>query len=233
MSPRSGVLISPDPTPPPPPYPALHLIRVAIVEDHAIVREGLRMVLATYPDIVVGGDSATAESAFELVANDKPDVLLVDVTLGDADGIRLVRDLRIRHRDLPIVVLTMHRDAETVRQALLAGARGYVVKGATSQALVDAIRAVSRGEQYLHSTIASAIIDDSIHWMQSTTRLSAREREILSLLAGGKSAASIGVALGISVHTVNRHLANLSSKLQVRGRIGLVRYAVENGLIRG
>ncbi len=232
MNPRSALLLPPDAAPRPP-NPATHLIRVGIVEDHAIVREGLRMVLETYPDIVVGGDSATAESAFELVANDKPDVLLVDVTLGDADGIRLVRDLRIRHRDLPIVVLTMHRDAETVRQALLAGARGYVVKGATSQALVDAIRAVSRGEQYLHSTIASAIIDNSIHWMQSTTRLSSREREILSLLAGGKSAASIGVALGISVHTVNRHLANLSSKLQVRGRIGLVRYAVENGLIRG
>lgn len=207
-------------------------IRIGLVDDHAMIREGLRLILGTHPDLDVVGDAATAEAGFDLIDSAQPDVLLVDVTLGDADGIRLIRDVRIRHHDLPIVVLTMHRDAETVRQALLAGANGYVVKGATSESLVEAIHAVVRGERYLHSTVASAIIDDSMQWLRSATQLSIREREILSLMAGGKSARSIGVALGISIHTVNRHLANLSAKLAVHGRAGLVRYAVENGFIR-
>jgi DNA-binding NarL/FixJ family response regulator len=208
-------------------------IRVALVDDHEMVREGLQLLLGTRKDLLVVGETSTAEGAFDLIATVRPDVLLVDVTLGDADGIRLVRDIRIRRQDLPVVVLTMHRDAETVRQALLAGAAGYVVKGATSDVLVDAIRAVARGEHYLHSAVAATIINDSIHWLRSASQLSTREREILSLLAGGMSARSIGTALGISVHTVHRHLANLSSKLAVHGRAGLVRYAVENGFIRG
>jgi two-component system response regulator NreC len=208
-------------------------IRVGLVDDHAMVREGLRLLLGTHPDLQVIGDAATIEAAFELIDTTEMDVLVVDVTLGDADGIRLIRDARARRHNLFIVALTMHRDAETVRQALLAGAAGYVVKGATSEVLVDAIRAVARGERYLHSAVASAIINDSMQWLRSETQLSAREREILSLLAGGRTSRAIALALGISVHTVHRHLANLSAKLSVHGRAGLVRYAVENQLIRG
>ncbi len=207
-------------------------VRVGLVDDHVLVREGLRLLLGTRGDLEVLGEAATIEDAFDLIETITLDVLLVDVTLGDSDGIRLIRDIRQRKPELAIVALTMHRDAETVRQALLAGAAGYVVKGATSDALVDAIRAVARGERYLHSTVASAIISDSMQWLRSDTQLSAREREILSLLAGGRTSRTIAESLGISVHTVHRHLANLSAKLHVRGRAGLIRYAVENELIR-
>jgi two-component system nitrate/nitrite response regulator NarL len=126
----------------------------------------------------------------------------------------------------------MHRDAETVRQALRGGAAGYVVKGAHTAELVEAITAVARGERYLHSSVAGAIIDDSLRWMEAGSPLSAREREILGRIAAGSSAADVGRTLGISPHTVRRHVANLSAKLGLRGPKALTRYAIENGLVR-
>jgi DNA-binding NarL/FixJ family response regulator len=126
----------------------------------------------------------------------------------------------------------MHRDPETVRQALLAGAAGYVVKGAHSDELVDAIEAVMRGERYLHSSITAAVVDDSLRWLQSGSMVTAREREILGLLASEMGPAEIGHLLGISPFTVRRHIANLSDKLGTHGTPALVRYAVREGLVR-
>ena len=126
----------------------------------------------------------------------------------------------------------MDRGSETVRQALVAGASGYLVKGATSSELVEAIRAVGRGDRYLHSSVTAVVIDDSVRWTQTGSDLSLREREILSLLAGGRSPAEIGRTLGISVHTVRRHIANLSAKLDLHGRAALMRYAIRHGLVR-
>lgn len=206
-------------------------IRIGIVEDHALVREGLRLVLEHEPGLVVVGEADGAESAFELLGAE-PDILLVDITLPDVDGIALIRALLARRPEARVIALTMHRDAETVRQALLAGARGYVVKGARSAELADAIRAVARGERYLHSSVTGVIVDDSIRWLQSGGTLSAREREVLSLLAAGNTSTSVARLLGISPHTVRRHVANLSAKLKVRGIAGLTRYATQHGLVR-
>jgi len=141
--------------------------------------------------------------------------------------------LRARHPGLRVVMLTMHRDPETVRQALLAGAAGYVVKGARSSELVDAITAVVRGDRYLHSSVVGAVVDDSLQWLQHGQPLSPREREILSLYAAGMSAGQIGVSLGVSAHTVRRHVANIGHKLGLSGRAALIRYALERGLVRG
>ncbi len=214
---------------PPRPRP----IRVALVEDHHLVREGLRMVLALQPQFEVVGEAGDAAEAYGLVADSSPDVVLLDLSLPDSDGIPLIRALRARRPSVRILVLTMHRDAETVRQAFLAGASGYVVKGASSGELHGAIRALMRGERYVHSSVASAIVDDSLQWLQSGGTVSAREREILRLIATGRSAAEIATSLGISPHTVRRHRANLLAKLNVRGSAGLTRYAVEHGLARG
>jgi two-component system NarL family response regulator len=139
--------------------------------------------------------------------------------------------LRSRAPELRIVVLTMHSDPETVRQALAAGAAGYLVKGAQSRELVEAIRAVARGDRYLHSSVTGTVVDDSIRWFEAGT-MSAREREVLSMLASGHSPAQIARSLDISVHTVRRHLANVSAKLGVRGMNALTRYAIRNGLAR-
>lgn len=213
------------------PSPRPHPIRVALVEDHHLVREGLRLVLGA-KGIDVVGDSPTAAGAFDLITEHHPDVLLLDISLADDDGITLLRELRAREPDTVVLILTMHRDPETVRQALLAGAAGYVVKGAHSVDLVEAIEAVVRGERYLHSSIAGIVVDDSLRWLQSGGVLSAREREILGLVAGEMGPAAIGRRLGISPHTVRRHIANVSAKLGTKGTPALIRYAIREGLVR-
>ncbi|MEO8229468.1 MAG: response regulator transcription factor [Chloroflexota bacterium] len=206
-------------------------IRVGIVEDHHLVREGLRMILASH-GIEVAGEATGTRDAFDLIERCRPDVLLVDLSLGDGDGVALLHDIRARAPEQRVVVLTMHQGAETVRQALLAGAWGYVVKGVHSDDLIDAIRAVHNGERYLHSSVTAAVVDDSIRWLQSGSPLTLREREVIGLLATGLNATAIGRRLGISTHTVRRHLANLYAKLGVRGIPGLVHYAIREGLVR-
>lgn len=207
-------------------------IRVALVDDHHLVREGLRLVLGSDKGFDVVGEAATHDEAFDLVATTQPDVLLLDLTFPEGDGLPLLRALRARHPDLRVIILTMDRGSESVRQALVAGALGYVVKGARSRDLFEAVRAVWRGERYLHSSITGAIIDDSIRLTQTGQDLSMREREILSLLASGYSPSDVGRMLGISVHTVRRHVANVSAKLGLRGMGALTRYAIQHGLIR-
>ena len=179
------------------------------------------------------GEAADRAEAFDLLTSGTPDIVLLDVTYPDDDGLVLLRELTARRPGIRVLVLTMHRDAETVRQALRAGAAGYVVKGAHTSELVEAVWAVARGERYLHSSVAGAIIDDSLRWMDVASPLSPREREILGHIAAGASAADVGRALGISPHTVRRHVANLSGKLGLRGPKALTRYAVEHGLVRG
>ena len=207
-------------------------IRVALIDDHHLVREGLRLVLSAEPGIEVVDEAAESDEAFDLIDRSHPDVLVLDLSLGGLDGVQLIRSMLVRRPSLRILILSMHRDAETVRQALFAGASGYVVKGARSAELIEAIRAVVRGERYLHSAITAAIVDDSLRWLQTGGPLSAREREILSLVAAGHTAPDVGRILGISPHTVRRHVANLSTKLKVRGIAGLARYATTHGLVR-
>jgi DNA-binding NarL/FixJ family response regulator len=206
-------------------------IRVGLVDDHHLVREGLRMVLSSDASVEVVGEAASAAEAFGLMA-EAPDVLVVDLTLPDRDGVALIRDLSDRRPAVRMVVLSMHREAETVRQALHAGADGYVVKGARSSELLDAIRAVARGERYLHSSVTAAIVDDSMRWMEANSDLSIREREVLTMVASGRSIPATARTLGISPNTVRRHLANISDKTGVRGSAGLARYAVEHGYLR-
>lgn len=206
-------------------------IRVALVDDHHLIREGLRMVLQGEDGFEIVGEAADHASAIELVAAQRPHVLVLDLTFPEGDALPLLRTLRAQQPDLRIVVLTMHSDPETVRQALAAGAAGYMIKGAQSRELVEAIRAVARGDRYLHSSVTSVVVEDSIRWFEAGT-MSAREREVLSLLASGHSAAQIAQSLDISVHTVRRHLANVSAKLGIRGMNALTRYAIRNGLAR-
>lgn len=207
------------------------VIRVGLVDDHHLVRAGLRLVLEAIEGFVIVGEAADHSTALELVLAERPDVLVLDLTFPEGDGLPLLRRLRAQDRDLRVVVLTMHGDPETVRQALAAGAAGYLVKGAQSSELVEAIRAVARGERYLHSSVTASVVDDSIRMFETGT-MTLREREVLSLLASGQSPAQIAGSLEISIHTVRRHIANLSMKLDVHGTNALTRYAIRHGLAR-
>jgi two-component system, NarL family, response regulator NreC len=211
---------------------ALRTIRIGLVEDHHLVRDGLRMLLSREPDFLVVGEAESRDAAFDLLEEAQPDVLLLDLSLGDQDAVPIIGAIRSRFPKVRILVLTMHRDPETVRQSLIAGATGYLLKGAYATELIAAVRAVARGERYLHSAITAGVVDDSLRWVQSNGRLTSREREILSLFAAGYGPAVIGRSLGISANTVRRHLANLAAKLELRGRAALTEYAIEHGVVR-
>ena len=207
-------------------------IRVGIVDDHALIRDGLRLILEREPDIEVVGDAADEAGAMALAAGRRPHVMVVDLTLGGSDGIALLRELTSKHPRIRLVTVTMHEHEETVRQAFLAGAAGYVVKGAPSVDLITAIRAVARNQHYVHPVVASVVVIDSLRWLRQADRLTPREIEVLRLLAAGRTAVETGRALGISAHTVRRHIANVTDKSGVRGRVALTRYALEHHLVQ-
>jgi two-component system response regulator NreC len=209
----------------------MQTIRVGIVDDHALVRDGLRLILEQERDIDVVGDAADAAGALVLAATRRPHVMVVDLTLGGSDGIALLRDLTSRHPRIRLVTVTMHEHEETVRQAFLAGAAGYVVKGAPSADLIAAVRAVARNQHYVHPVVASGVVVDSLRWLRQSDRLSPREIEVLRLVTTGRTAAETGRQLGISAHTVRRHIANVTDKAGVHGRVALTRYALEHHLV--
>jgi len=206
-------------------------IRVGIVDDHVLVREGLRLILESQPDMEVVGEASDAPGAFSLAAQRRPHIMLVDLTLDGSDGVALIRDLTVRHPRIRLIAVTMHHHEETVRQAFLAGAAGYVVKGAASSELVTALRAVAKNQHYVHPVVASVVVVDSLRWLRQSDRLSPREIEVLRLVTAGRTAAEAGSALGISAHTVRRHLSNMATKVGVRGRVALTRYALEHHLV--
>jgi DNA-binding NarL/FixJ family response regulator len=206
-------------------------IRIGIVEDHALVREGLRLILETQPDMEVIGEASDAASAFSMAALRKPSIMLVDLTLNGSDGVALLRDLTAQHPRIRLIAVTMHEHGETVRQAFLAGAAGYVVKGAASADLLAALRAVANNQHYVHPVVASVVVVDSLRWLRQADRLSPREIAVLRLVTAGHTAVEAGLALGISAHTVRRHLSNMASKVGVRGRVALTRYALEHHLV--
>jgi two-component system response regulator NreC len=206
-------------------------IRIGIVDDHALVREGLRLILEAQPDMDVVGEASDSAGAFSMAALSQPHIMLVDLTLDGSDGVALVRDLTVRHPRIRLIAVTMHHDEETVRQVFLAGAAGYVVKGAASTDLVAALRAVANNQHYVHPVVASGVVVDSLRWLRQADRLSPREIEVLRLVTAGRTAVETGRALGISAHTVRRHLSNMASKVGVHGRVALTRYAVEHHLV--
>lgn len=207
-------------------------IRTVLVDDHAVVREGLRLVLGQQPDISVVGEAADPSAAIQLAERLGPDVIVMDIALGPHDGVSAIEAVIARAPRARVLVLTMFQDAETLRQCLLAGAAGFVVKGAKSSDLVDAIRAINRGERYIHSSVVGLVVEDGLRWLREGSKLSPREREVLSLLGGGRTPAGIGETLGISVHTVRRHVANAAAKVGVQGSVALARYAREHGFAR-
>lgn len=209
----------------------MSVIRVGIVDDHALVREGLRLILDAQPDVEVVGEASDPAGAVALAAQRRPNIMLVDLTLDGSDGVVLLHDLSARHPTIRLIAVTMHHHPETVRQAFLAGAAGYVVKGAASADLLAALRAVANNQHYIHPVVASVVVVDSLRWLRQSDRLSPREIEVLRLVSSGRTAAEAGDALGISAHTVRRHLSNMASKVGVHGRVALTRYALEHHLV--
>jgi two-component system, NarL family, response regulator NreC len=208
-------------------------IRVLIVDDHAVVRSGLRRVLDAESDIETVGEAATAERAvFEAIEN-KPDVVLLDVMMPGTTGIEGMPALLQAVPDAKVLVLSMQDDPRYVREAFDAGASGYVLKEAADTEVVGAIRAVATGERYFHPSLGARLFTAESEERRRAEQdpLSEREREVLHLLALGHTNQEIAKQLFISVRTAETHRAHIMQKLQLGSRAELVRYALAEGLL--
>lgn len=208
-------------------------IRVLIVDDHKLVRAGLRMLLQHEPEIVVIGEAESGEQAVQLTESLKPDVALVDLTMPGMTGWQLLEEIKARTPEVKIIILSVHSTEEHVVRALRAGAKGYVLKEAAPQELISAVRAVGAGDAWLPSQLSQQVLDAYLRRIQVTdppNLLTARQREILRLIADGASTKQIAADLDLSVKTVESHRAQIMAKLDIRDTAGLVRYAIRHGI---
>jgi DNA-binding NarL/FixJ family response regulator len=208
-------------------------IRVLIVDDHAVVRSGLRMLLAAEEDIEPVGEAGTAKDAVFQARALEPDVVLMDVVMPDGSGIEAVPQLLHEHPEAKILVLSMQDDPQYVRQAFESGASGYVLKEAADAEVVGAIREVARGGRYVHPALGARLVvaDAEERRRADEDPLSEREREVLRLLALGHTNQEIAKMLYISVRTAETHRAHIMQKLRLETRAELVRYALDQGLL--
>jgi two-component system response regulator NreC len=217
---------------------AVSVIKILIAEDHAIVREGIRMILETEPDFDVVGEAKDGQQAVELASALSPDVVVMDISMPQMTGIEATQQIRRFCPKTHVLILTMHEEESYVLQLLQLGASGYVLKRAAATDLVEAVRAAFREKAFLHPSVVRGVVADYLERVRAGEDkdgydgLTDREREILVLLAQGLNNGQIGDRLSISVKTVQTHRAHIMEKLDLHDRSLLVRYAVRKGLIQ-
>lgn len=202
-------------------------VRIVLVDDHPLVRDGLRARLSAVAHIEVAGEAGSAAEALELANTLQPDLMLVDVGMKDMNGIQLTAELQRRHPDIVVVILSMYDNAEYVTSAIRAGARGYVLKDAPSHEIITAIDAAAGGGSYYSGAVTQALVTTP----RDHDPLTEREREVLLLLAKGLSNKAIAQVLNISVRTAETHRLSIRRKLGVENAAGLVKYAMGKGWI--
>lgn len=208
---------------------------ILLIDDHAVLRAGLRLLLDAQPGLRVIGEAGDAQQALELAAELKPDLILLDLTLPRMNGIAALPLLRKAAPLAKVLVLTMHDDEGYLSQAFRAGAAGYVLKRAADDELIAAVRAVLRGENYVHPAMTRALLNDLLPEAPAGedpwASLSEREREVLVLVARGYTAAEIGAQLHLSPKTVETYRLRGMEKLGMRSRAALVQFALDNNLL--
>ena len=212
-------------------------IRILIAEDHSIVRDGLRMLLQSEPDLVVVAEAENGREAVARAKETQPDLAILDISMPDLSGLEATGLIKTESPQTQVLILTMHDSDEYFFRALQAGASGYVLKKAATQDLIAAARAVARGEAFLYPSVAKKLIGDYLRRVQpgaetsGYTSLSDREREVLLLLAQGLSNPEIADRLAITPSTLQTHRAHILEKLGLRTSADLIKYAVQHGLV--
>lgn len=211
-------------------------IRVLIVDDHGIVRAGIRSLLEAYADIEVVGEAGGGWKAIELATRLQPDVVLMDIAMGDLSGLEATQEIRERAPDVNVLALTMHDREEYFFAMLRAGAHGYVLKESEPDELLAAIRAVHRGEAFLSPAVAKAVLEDYLEQRMDQAQprsdnLTLREHEVLRLVAEGKTTREIADMLHLSVKTIEKHRSSMMRKLGLQSLPDLIKYAIRKGLI--
>lgn len=213
-------------------------IQVLLVEDHTIVRKGLRALLEGQSDILVVGEAEDGRQALEQVQQLLPDVVLMDIGMPGLNGLEATRQIKHQFPKTKVVVLTMHTNAEYIFNVLQAGASGYLIKQAATEEVISAIRAVYRGESFLSPSISTKVIEEYLRRAGRTElvdpfeRLTSREREVLQLIAEGHSTQEIAALLYVSGKTVETHRARLMEKLDIHTVAELTQYAIRKGIIK-
>lgn len=214
-------------------------IRIMIIDDHGVIRAGLNALLSAEADLEVVGTAANGYEALALMEQIRPNLMLMDVSMPDINGIELTRQLKARYANLHVIILTVHEDESLLQEALEAGASGYIVKRAIGSELIDAIRTVWSGNIYVHPTMTRVLLKDI---SPPTTpnqppdtptieSLTPREVEVLCYLAQGYTNRQTAEELNISIRTVEGHRANLVDKLGLQSRVDLMRFAKSAGVI--
>ena len=206
-------------------------IRILLADDHTILRKGVRMLIDSQPDMEVVSEAKTGREAVEQARKLKPDIVIMDVSMPELNGIDATRQICDELPHTKVVALSMHKDSVYVREILRAGARGYLLKDDEDDDLLKAIRVVYRGEAFLSPAISDAVLTDyRRHVSNPVDLLTSREREILTLIAEGKTNKEIANALGLSVYTVESHRGSVMEKLNLHNTGDIVRFALRNGL---
>lgn len=212
------------------------MIRVIIAEDHNLVRQGIRVLLEQSGEVQVVAEAATGQEAVQLTAEHKPDLVVMDLSMPRLDGAQAAERILDMKEPTQIIILSMHADTTMVQQLLRRGVKGYLLKDAVSEELMLAIRSVSQGKMFLSPTISDSVMtlllsppDSEVE--HASELLTPREREVLQLVAEGHTNSSVADTLNISVKTVEKHRANLMSKLEVNDLASLIREAIKQGLV--
>jgi two-component system, NarL family, response regulator NreC len=213
------------------------VIRIILADDHAVMRRGLRLVLEQQKDFEIVGEASDGREAVELAEKLKPDVAVLDITMPNLNGIEAARQITSRQVGVSVVILSMHADESFVLRALKAGARGYLLKESPESDFLNAIRLVSEGKSFFSPKVSRMLVEDYVRQLQdrevedSYELLTSREREVLQLIAEGKSNKDIAAILHLSVYTVETHRANILDKLNLHTVPELIVYAVRKGVI--
>jgi DNA-binding NarL/FixJ family response regulator len=207
-------------------------IRVLMADDHAMVRQGFRLILAAQPDIEIVGEAGDGREAVEMAERLHPDVVVVDVAMPGLNGIEATRRIIKANPRIRVLALSMHKDAVYVREILRAGASGYLLKESIDSDLVAAVRSLAAGHSYLTPAISDAVLSDYRQSVKDPLELlTSREREILQMIAEGKTNKEIATALNLSIYTVDSHRGRVMEKLNLHSVGELVRFAMRSGLI--
>ena len=211
-------------------------IQVLLVDDHAILRDGVRALLEREPDLVVSGEAEDGRSAVKSANQLKPDVVIMDIAMPLLNGLEATHQIIQSNPSTKVLILTMYDNEEYIRRALAIGAAGYLLKDTVASELIAAIRAVHRGESILSPAITRLVIEDYLRWgdvrpEQNSDGLTSREREVLQLIAEGYTSKQIGEILCISIKTVQAHRTNLMKKLDLHDRGELIKYAIQKKII--
>lgn len=207
-------------------------LRILLADDHSLVRQGFRRILEGQPDMTVIGEASNGRLALEMTGRLRPDILVMDVTMPELNGIEATRQVTKLYPRTRVVALSMQKGGVYVREMLRAGARGYLLKECTEQDLVAAIREVSLGKAWLSPDVSNAVLEDyRKHVTEPIDLLSPREREVLQFIAEGKTNKEIASQLNLSVYTVEAHRGRVMEKLNLHSSTELVRFAIRHGLV--